>query len=233
MVRVTRRRRVRQTGGSHGIHETYVITLDKDSQRFKAVDAALKAAKVPFQIYPAVNGKSLNLDTLPSIGIGRALFQSRKVGGKPHNLGAIGCFLSHRNLYRDILAKSKGPETQYLIFEDDVQVKPDFLEEFDRRMKNVPEWDVVYFSKMFPVGDNIGNDLIHLKRDPNAVKNHGTWAYIIKEKCIRRLFDLLEHMMDQVDAQINQEFDTMKAYCFNCNFVVTQAVTSTIANMEE
>ena len=100
-------------------------------------------------------------------------------------------------------------------------------------MKSVPEWDVVYFSKMSPIGTDLGDGLIHLKRDPNALKNHGTWAYIIKEKCIRRLYDLLQQMTDQVDAQINQEFDTMRAYCFNCNFVVTQAVDSTIANMED
>lgn len=220
-----------QRGGS--LYDSFVITLDTGSERFKRTTASLDAAHVTYQPYPAVNGLNLNLDTLPKLGIGRALFQSRKEGSRPHNLGAIGCFLSHRNLYKDILSRARGPETRYLVFEDDAVVTPTFVSDLEERLKHVPhDWDIVYMSKMYPIGKHIGHGIIHLEVDPTATKNFGTWGYLIKEKYVRFLYGFLEHMTDQIDAQINRTFGTHKAYCFENPLVVTHGVKSTIEGME-
>jgi len=237
MAHTRRARRTRRRGGQRGgsrtsIAATYLITLDTSSARFKHAKESLDAADVPFHVRHAVNGRDLNLDTLPNIGIGRSLYESRNKASKPHNLGAIGCFLSHRGLYRDIIRHPRGPETQYLILEDDVLIPAAFLTELAERLSRVPEWDIIYMSKMNPIGKRLGHGLIRLKRDPTARKNIGTWAYLIKEKCVRRLVALLEDMKDQIDAQINQEFDTMRAYCFEGAFVSTQNNGSEIEAME-
>ena len=222
-----------QRGGNQIERDTYVITLDTKSERFNRTAASLAAAKVKYQPYAAVNGLTLDRNTLPTLGIGRALFQSRKEGSNPHNLGAIGCFLSHRNLYRDILKNKKGPETQYLVFEDDAVVAPNFLSDLEQRLQYIPpDWDIVYMSKMHPVGTEIRPDIIHLEVDPTATKNFGTWGYLIKEKYIEFLLGFLEHMTDQIDAQINRTFGTHKAYCFKDPLVRTQGVNSTIELME-
>lgn len=222
-----------QRGGNQIQRDTFVITLDTESERFKRTVKSLQDAHIKYQAYPAVNGLKLSRDTLPNIGIGRALFQSRKEGSEPHNLGAIGCFLSHRNLYRDILNKAKGHEAQYLIFEDDAVVPPTFLHDLEQRLKHVPhDWDIVYMSKMYPIGKDIGHGIIHLKVDPTATKNFGTWGYLIKEKYVRFLYGFLEHMTDQIDAQINRTFGSHQAYCFKDPLVVTQGVKSTIESME-
>lgn len=229
---VTRRVRRKQKGGSKR-RDIFVITLDTESARYKTVSDSLKGAGVAFHPYPAVNGSKLNRDTLPTLGIGRALFQSRKEGSKPHNLGAIGCFLSHRNLYKDILDKPKGPDTEYIVFEDDVIIPKDFNTILEERLKHVPhDWDVVYMSKGYPEGKNIGHGVIRLSVEPTATKSFGTWAYIIKERYVKYLHGFLEHMTDQIDAQINRTFGTHKAYCFDGGVITTQHVNSTIADME-
>jgi hypothetical protein len=111
-------------------------------------------------------------------------------------------------------------------------VSPDFVSKLEEGLRHIPpDWDIVYMSKMNPIGKNIGHGILHLEVDTTATKNIGTWGYLIKERYVRFLYGFLEHMTDQIDSQINRTFSSHKAYCFENSLVATEGA-SIIDGME-
>src|SRR5690606_15178256 len=91
----------------------FVISLSDAKQRRKHITAELKNAGLAFTFLDAVNGKELPPTELESV------CDMQAVNKNPQWLspGAIGCALSHLNIYQTIV-KEQYPWT--LILEDDV-----------------------------------------------------------------------------------------------------------------
>ncbi len=85
----------------------YVINLDQSKDRLEAMEAGFGAVGVSFQRVPGVYGPHAVLPPL--------------VRASEHlSAGEIGCLLSHRRCYEEILAAS---EPWGIIFEDDVLIQ--------------------------------------------------------------------------------------------------------------
>jgi glycosyl transferase, family 25 len=95
------------------IMRAFVINLDRRVDRLDAISSVMSKAGLDFERVSAVDGKRVNFSdvALPLIAkwyIGRRLAA-----------GAVGCFLSHRKIWREMLENNIS---QALILEDDAQM---------------------------------------------------------------------------------------------------------------
>ncbi|KAK9880917.1 hypothetical protein WA026_013250 [Henosepilachna vigintioctopunctata] len=66
---------------------------------------------------------------------------------RPMTLGEIGCFLSHFNIWKEIVAKKYKTS---LILEDDIRFEPYFRMKVHNLMNEInvrPDWDLIYFGR--------------------------------------------------------------------------------------
>jgi glycosyl transferase, family 25 len=98
-----------------GMH-AYVINLARSPDRLAHIVAELQRTGLDYEITPAVDGRSLDLND-------STLIDPSLPSRCPFPAGAAGCALSHFHIYRKILEESRD---RALILEDDV-ILPDDL----------------------------------------------------------------------------------------------------------
>jgi len=109
-----------------------LINLPRHVERLSKVTAQLSTQGVDFELVEAVDGAALTRAELESnvTALGRLLLTN----------GMIGCFLSHRRCWQRCVALDKP----LLVFEDDVELVPEFREQVDAAMSELPaDWDVL------------------------------------------------------------------------------------------
>ena len=98
--------------------KAYLINLDRSPERLAEADAQLRAAAIPYERIPAVDGRALGWAALRR-RVSR--FRFFLVHGRFPNLGEVACSLSHLEACRRLLVSG---EPAALIFEDDVLLDP-------------------------------------------------------------------------------------------------------------
>ena len=116
----------------------YVISLPYSTERKKSITDQMHKLNLNYQIVDAVDGKKLDLDKLEKSHT-KKLFQPNPYNLQIMSRGAIGCLLSHLDLYYDIL--EQGIETA-CILEDDVQLSDDFPNIINSAVLN-DDWEVL------------------------------------------------------------------------------------------
>ena len=95
----------------------YVITSAHESSRKEQVERLMKDCQFPIQkvdaIYPS-------LQHVPFTA--RLLEASRLRVGKALLHGELGCLLSHRKVWRDIVSRDPNPKEHFLVFESDSMI---------------------------------------------------------------------------------------------------------------
>jgi GR25 family glycosyltransferase involved in LPS biosynthesis len=134
----------------------FVINLNFDENRlytFKKLYNKSDISKLELNRFEGINGKTL--DNLELYVDPRALSQlkeSEKNGYRLKHyeitLGAVGCYLSHLNLYKELLEDNNND--YYLIFEDDAYFSDYILYDILDYFKKAPiDWDLLIFGAMF------------------------------------------------------------------------------------
>src|ERR1035441_8705213 len=95
--------------------QTYVVNLARSPERRAHMIAQLSKTRVQYQIVDAVDGRDLDLSD-------SRLFDPAVVGTSAFRPGAVGCALSHLEVYRRVL--DDGLE-KALVLEDDVVLPAD------------------------------------------------------------------------------------------------------------
>lgn len=153
---------------------------------------------------------------------------------KKLNNGEIGCFQSHRRVWE--LAKKKGWK-RTLILEDDalfyferqknhhVKSANEFHKQFEQLIKNVPEFDLLYFGQhnydkgVHPKGDSValGEKLTKFE-ELNVYKADRCWlthAYAVNIDCIDYLLEntkIMYSCLDNVMADIQNKLRVYAIY---------------------
>ena len=123
--------------------------------------------------------------------------------------GAVGCYLSHMNVY--MYALSKGYKNIF-IFEDDAKFPIAFKYRFKNYMKHAPEdYDILLFGWI-----NLGY-IDHINKYWNRLYNfwllHG---YIISESGMKKLLKYGYQNIDvQLDSLISRHTNDIKVYAVN------------------
>lgn len=160
--------------------KTYIINLEKSTVRRKYMQNLLSEFEsLDLEFLPAIDGRSLSDEMLHS----RFDFKkSRSLYGKTLNAGEVGCALSHRKAYEELL-RSDNPYA--LVFEDDISIVRNLnlldLKAIDQVANHVK-----------PRAIMLSGDYSFYKRKPivRVFSAVGAYAYIINRDAARRILSI-------------------------------------------
>lgn len=118
---------------------TWVINLDRATERLARVRAQLEALGLPWTRLAAVDARALRPEQ-------RALLDERayrRKHGMAPSLGELGCYLSHLEVMRALLAST---HEFALVLEDDVLLGPRLPAVLDGLVAHPERWDVAKLS---------------------------------------------------------------------------------------
>ena len=97
-------------------HQAFVICLERATERLAHARATLTQLPLPAEILPAIDGRAMTRDAIETV--------YRRGLHRPHypfelDTGNIGCFLSHRAAWQQIVERNLDAA---LVLEDDAHV---------------------------------------------------------------------------------------------------------------
>jgi len=192
------------------------------------------------QRWPATYGKTESAQTALADGVNLLISTHKyeKEGYNPQgtcqrNPGAVGCWLSHKRLMQHLSDVPADSNVGHLIVEDDIQIKPEFLKDWEYRKHTVPaDWDIVYFDINHPRGVPVGEGIqrVVFTRDTG---NWGTQAYMVRHGSLKsRILPKLRFMNAEIDVQLNNCSEDLNIYFFSPSLLhlnQTMSTNSTIS----
>lgn len=180
------------------ISDAFVITLDKDTERFEETLSLLAKLNINHIRFPAVYGKTIKQTH-------NALFNKFSTITN----GEIGCALSHFCIYL-IASEHQNPNGYTLIMEDDIKLRsPITSQEFHEKINDSLTYDpnVVYIGKCFEKCDNMKhiNDDIFYGYHPVCFH-----SYMIKNAFAKTVVDYITSLntinkpIDEIIASLLQ-----------------------------
>ncbi|HUS02431.1 MAG TPA: glycosyltransferase family 25 protein [Chitinophagaceae bacterium] len=120
----------------------FVITLERSTNRQEHINEALNGLN--YQFFFGADKHNLSLEELRDKNIYNETLAIRHHRySKPMNAGQIGCALSHKYLYQEIITNEYN---RTLILEDDVEPINESLQLFPEIINELPEaWELLYF----------------------------------------------------------------------------------------
>jgi GR25 family glycosyltransferase involved in LPS biosynthesis len=170
----------------------FVINLPRNEDRltrFRQQIAGSDFGDLEVNKFDAVDGKTtditkwLNNDTQQELK--EVTRNNYRTSHYQLTYGGVGCFLSHYSLAKQLMENTDTNINQYLIFEDDVDIPPVFMETLARVMEDLPDdWDIVL------LGTHRINEgpIVKSKHDTGViqfVKANAFWgmfAYVINKR---------------------------------------------------
>ncbi len=161
----------------------FVINLQSSAERRKDIQSQLEKLGLPFEFFNAVDGKTLTEEDLSAYdGRKRRLFF-----GKDLSRGEIGCLLSHRAIYRKVVAENIPAA---LILEDDTILSPDLPDVLAALSACAGEWDMIRFlsrEKNYRQARHLRPlDAAHTLARPYGTPG-GAYGYIVTPRAAERL----------------------------------------------
>jgi GR25 family glycosyltransferase involved in LPS biosynthesis len=162
----------------------YVVSLPSSIARRASIrEQFVRLGVEHYHLVDAIDGNTLDLAALKS----QDILQNEKLSP-----GEIGCYLTHIQVYRDIL---QAEHKTALICEDDIVFSPNATELFSDYMQRMPpDWDILHFHSLHPVGNDSKRDkgriLIKEGIYQGYDEGRGTLCLALRPRCIRYLLDL-------------------------------------------
>jgi GR25 family glycosyltransferase involved in LPS biosynthesis len=179
------------------------------------MQSQFKQLRMPVLRWSAVDGQTLNVPRLAEVGIIAKeampryyLPPEQKLFGTDLTDGGIGCALSHMQIWRDIIRRCAagiaGPESVFLVVEDDCQFVEGFSEDLlKERLSHVPsDWELVYLG---------GQDLMRRQHNYEVASGvrrlykgfRETTGYVINDAGAKACLEVCIPMHWQVDTHLN------------------------------
>ena len=205
---------------SPNIDTIHVINLDRDVKRWESIQKQAASLGLTVNRFRGIYGKDIPYNQMRTHGVGNAMVRADRndhKGEKLHNLGVVGCYLSHRGLIEHLGTMNVPDSYGHLILEDDVNFPKDFLQpggSWETLSRQIPaDWDMIWLRMWKPYGNDVASGIIKLKSDPRIRVNLGTFAYVVRHGAIHgKVLPSLKYMNDAFDEQINQHFDEWNCY---------------------
>jgi GR25 family glycosyltransferase involved in LPS biosynthesis len=205
------------------ISTIHVINLDRDTKRWESIQSQAAVLGLQVQRFPGIYGKDIPYSQMRSHGVGNAMVRADRndhKGEKLHNLGVVGCYLSHRTLLETVANLDVPDCAGHLILEDDVKFPEDFLQpggRYESLSKHIPsDWDVIWLRMWKVHGDDVAPGVVKLKTDTRVRVNLGTFAYVVRHGSLKsKILPHLKLMNDAFDEQMNLKFQDWNCYVFN------------------
>lgn len=177
--------------------KTYVINLEKNINRWNIIKKSIPS-NIDLERFNAIVGKNVDINKwLNTEGL-KSLKEVEQNGYRTAHYqltrGAIGCFLSHYTLAKQLLNDTNN--TMYLILEDDAGIHSKTFDEIRSEIikAKLINWDILL----------LGTHRLHGVMEKGFVKANGFWGlfgYLINKEGARKLVTLVDSM--KIDAQID------------------------------
>ncbi|XP_022902450.2 glycosyltransferase 25 family member [Onthophagus taurus] len=128
-----------------GFDKIYMINLRRRPERRKRMMHCFDELGLDVSVLDAVDGKALNETALKRISF--LPNYSDPYHKRPMTFGEIGCFLSHYQIWKEIVENNYQ---SVLVLEDDIRFEPFFRPKVINLMQELKElgnWDLVYFGR--------------------------------------------------------------------------------------
>ena len=178
---------------------TYLINLDRASNRLADMAARLGALGIAFERISAVDGTRITPDASEFSPLSYALMHGRRPIP-----AEIGCYLSHIACAKAFLASDQNFA---LILEDDVQFSADFTSAIEAAMALPDSWDILRLSTV-----NRGKKYPFKKVDETyslavaLTREKGAGAYMINRKAAHWLVTKMLPMRISYDIAFDVEY---------------------------
>lgn len=184
----------------------FVINLSSNHKRWQSIQQQLQDANVTnFERFPAVWGKMLETSPDRELVDDYILEKAKKSAREfhwDHNLGSLGCYLSHVKIWKVI---EKENDDLFIVCEDDVAIPRDFLDRLNFVLENAPpHWGYLNIGITGQIIRNIkhptfkSNDIIWEERPATC-----TGCYVITKKMATNFLRHAFPVRKQVDWWIS------------------------------
>ena len=193
----------------------YLINLDRRPDRLEHFKKAYENCDIitKFKRITAVDGKEIELDNQPLTDKARdEIDRYLKTGYREKHYqltkGAIGCYLSHINVWEQIL---KDNIDVAIVFEDDTTIPVDIQKQLDDKMRTAPpDWDVM----LLGVICHTCKELETRKGFHKVSRFWLTHAYVIKKSAIEKIFKsgTIFPISQQIDSYLSEMANQINIY---------------------
>ncbi|XP_077382436.1 procollagen galactosyltransferase 1 [Festucalex cinctus] len=173
-----------------GFDEVFMINLHRRIDRRERMLRALYEQEIDCKITEAVDGKALNMSDVQAMGIHMLPGYSDPYHGRPLTKGELGCFLSHYNIWKEVV--ERGLPTS-LVIEDDLRFEIFFKRRLMYLMSEIEEqgldWDLIYIGRKRMQVDHSEKAVPNVHNLVEADYSYWTLGYMISlqgaEKLLR------------------------------------------------
>uniref|UniRef100_A0AAQ6AHH3 procollagen galactosyltransferase n=1 Tax=Amphiprion ocellaris TaxID=80972 RepID=A0AAQ6AHH3_AMPOC len=128
--------------------KVFMINLVRRSDRRERMLRTLYEQELSCKVVAAVDGKALNMSDIEPMGIKMLPGYKDPYHGRPLTKGELGCFLSHYNIWKEIV--DRGLKTS-LVIEDDLRFEVFFRRRLQTLLQEVTthklDWDLIYIGR--------------------------------------------------------------------------------------
>lgn len=162
----------------------FIVNLERSEPRRKFILGHLHQLGLTGTVFPAVDGRTLDLADLERRQIYRDEFAHEKFS-RSLSMAEIGCALSHVGLYEMLVRENIDVA---LVIEDDVELVDGFAGRLTTIMKELPEgWDVL---QLYFTCSDVERISEHLVRFPmKKALPVGAPGYVITKRGAQKLID--------------------------------------------
>ena len=126
--------------------------------------------------------------------------------------GTLACLLTHCGLWKKLKNSSKN---NFLIFEDDCHILPNFESKAKKYLQEVPEdWDMIWLGHGKLKGDKISKNVLIPKNDAGPKLNSLHHCYMIKKSSIDKILNIIYPLNEpkSKDNILKKNYDKFNAY---------------------
>lgn len=142
-----------------------------------------------------------------------------RLHGVPLTHGEVGCFLSHREVWRNLVASG---DDACCVMEDDIVLRDGFSSAVEELFATRSHWDMVRLMGLVRARPKIptavlasGMKLMWMKRHPD-----GTQCYVITREAAIRMLENTDRFFNAVDNAIDRHWDhRLRLYITSPEFV--------------
>lgn len=178
-----------KTGASTLDIPIFVINLERNQQRRDFSLQRLADVGLNGEIFPAVEGKALNLDELERSGIYNDALAHEKFS-RSLSMAEIGCSLSHLRLYQKLIDENIDVA---VVLEDDIIFVDEVHERLPELLECLPEdWDLVQLIHKYKDYAVVAPGVVKFmskSRIPVISVGYAAVGYLIRKSGARKLLD--------------------------------------------
>uniref|UniRef100_A0A8C6TIT2 procollagen galactosyltransferase n=1 Tax=Neogobius melanostomus TaxID=47308 RepID=A0A8C6TIT2_9GOBI len=171
-----------------GFDEVFMINLKRRTDRRDRMLRTLHQQEIDFKLIAAVDGKAMNTSEIHALGIHMLPGYNDPYHGRPLTKGELGCFLSHYNIWKEIV--ERGLQTS-LVIEDDLRFEVFFKRRLLNLMSEVEkeglDWDLIYIGRKRMQIDHREKAVPNIHNLVEADYSYWTLGYMMSLQGARKL----------------------------------------------